>query len=101
MPPEANAHLQIDALGSMNAALTDDKEQIDSPSTYSEKAPSIGASTEPQILPRPALTLALPLAGLHELEESYPQRSALPSAAPSVSDFFDPNLDVEASWFGE
>lgn len=42
MPLEADTHLQIDALGSMDISLTDDKEQIDSPSTYSEKAPSIG-----------------------------------------------------------
>nr|AGA20380.1 oligopeptide transporter 9 [Phanerodontia chrysosporium] len=80
MAPEADAAaLRMDTLGSMDTATTtDDKEHMDSPSTYSDKAPSID---------------------VHELEGSYPPRSAAPSASPSVSDFFDPNLDVDASWF--
>ena len=45
MAPNADAELRIDALGSMDTSTTgtDDKERIDSPSAYSDKAPSISA----------------------------------------------------------
>ncbi|EKM53153.1 uncharacterized protein PHACADRAFT_197581 [Phanerochaete carnosa HHB-10118-sp] len=76
MAPDApDANLQTDALDSVDISTTDEKQHMD---RYSDKIPSIN---------------------VHELEESYPHRAAQSSAAPSVPDFFDPNLEIDASWF--
>ena len=94
MPLEAAAYdaLRTPTPDAVSLAEEKDIEVIGSMIESDEKADSIRASRA-----APAGHHSHSAAGIHE---PFPPSSALPSAAPSVSDFFDPNLDVEASWFG-
>lgn len=100
MPVAADENI-VDALRSMDAAsLAEDKleENIaDDLFLPDEKTDSIRASSS-SFRTSPATEFAYP--DIHD--QSYPPTSdAHHSTAPSVSDYFDPNLDVDASWFGE
>ena len=98
------------ALANIDAtSLAEDKvlDNIDLELFPHEKADSIRASSPSSSSLDPVspssskrATQRSPSPGVHE--QSYPPPTdALHSPAPSVSDYFDPNLDVEASWFGE
>ena len=96
MPLEAAAH-DAPPLPSPDAmSLVEDKDIVIVGSAIDSEEKTDSIRTSPAVANESCSCSAV---GDHEHSIPSPS-SALPSATPSVSDFFDPNLDVDASWFG-